>query len=71
MMMRVLEAIGVHPWAAIGVGTWLLIIIGMVVSALKECVAILVTGKRAPQPDWRSLARAQATMNKPKHETES
>lgn len=55
-MNSLLEAVGNHPWAAISAGAWLLGILALVGNVVKECVAIIATGERAPQPDLRSLA---------------
>ena len=60
------ETVVEHPWAALAIGTWLRIVVTVVLSALKECVATLATGKGAPEPDWRAMSRMHDALDVPK-----
>jgi hypothetical protein len=62
-MTTILETIGEHPWAAAGVGTWLLFALAIVVTGLQECVAIVVTRTRGPRPDAYSNGTRASTSH--------
>jgi hypothetical protein len=61
--MNLIESIAAHPWIAAALGAWLLVVITLVLNALKECVAVLVTRKRPPQPDFRALTQARSMLD--------
>jgi hypothetical protein len=48
-MMSFLEAVARHPWAALGVGAWALILVKIITSMVKACVALQVTRQRPPR----------------------
>ena len=50
-MNSILEPISNHPAAAFAVSLWSLSVIALAASAVKESIAVIVTGTRPPAPD--------------------